>query len=160
MVAYRWGKVNTHFSAKVCTLRICTHLQPICALFFACKNTPKDYLWSATWLFISKLSTKYLCCTTLKLGWSNKTCTVWCKDLFVTTKILCNFSIQTRKIFHQSLARLCRRYHLSNDKALQFSLQKLCSLVQICIFFADTWLFFWCFALLGGKQNVSYALAI
>ena len=41
MVAYRWGKVNTHFSAKVCTLRICTHLQPICDTFFCMQKHSK-----------------------------------------------------------------------------------------------------------------------
>ena len=52
MVAYRWGKVNTHFSAKVCTLRICTHLQPICDTFLHAKTLQKitfgvllDYLF-------------------------------------------------------------------------------------------------------------------
>ena len=107
MVAYRWGKVNTHFSAKVCTLRMCTHLQPICDTFFAWKNTPKDYLWSATWLFIGKLSIKYLCCTALKLGWhSNKTCAVWCRPLFVSTEISCNFPSRRAKYFINQL-RAC-----------------------------------------------------
>lgn len=148
MVAYRWDKVNTHFSAKVCTLRICTHLQPVCDTFFACKNTPKDYLWSATWLLIGKLSIKYLCCTALKLGWySNKNLRSLVQRFVRFYKLLYDFSIQARKILYQSLAHLCRMYRLSNGKALQFPLKNLCSLSQICAFFADTWLFFWCFCI-------------
>lgn len=41
MVTYRWSKVNTYFSAKVCTLRICTHLQPICDTFLHAKTLQK-----------------------------------------------------------------------------------------------------------------------
>ena len=153
MVAYRWDKVNTHFSAKVCTLRICTHLQPICDTFFACKNTPKDYLWSATWLLIGKLSIKYLCCTALKLGWySNKTCTIWCKDLFVFTNYC--------TIFPSKRAKYCINHLRTCAECIVCLTAKPCNFLwKTCVVFRKfahflpiRGCFFDVFALLGGKQ--------
>ena len=98
MVAYRWGKVNTHFSAKVCTLRMCTHLQPVCDTFFACKNTPKiTFGVLLGCLFICKFY-KMLVLLFAKTGMVfQQTCTIWCKDLFVFTK---NCTIFPSKILH------------------------------------------------------------
>lgn len=94
MVAYRWGKVNTHFSAKVCTLRICALLQPVCDTFCMQKHSKRSPLECYLVVCLSANFTKCSCCFLLKLGWYSN------KPAQSGTKI-CLFLQKTVRFFHR-----------------------------------------------------------